>query len=63
VWVERTAASTSFSSTITEMRISEVEIMPMLTPAEAMAAKNFDVMPGWERMPAPINEILPILSS
>ena len=45
------------------MRISEVEIIPMLTPADASAAKNFAVMPGCERMPAPISETLPILSS
>ena len=63
MWVAATAASTSSSSTTTEMRISEVEIISMLTPAAASAAKNFAVMPGCERMPAPISETLPILSS
>ena len=58
-----TAASTWSSSTTTEIRISEVEIIWMLTPAEASAAKNFAVMPGWERMPAPTMETLPIWSS
>ncbi len=37
--------------------------MPMLTPASASAVKNFAEMPGCERMPAPISEILPIFSS
>ena len=63
MWVARTASSTWASSTITEIRISEVEIISMLTPAEASAAKNFAVMPGCERMPAPISETLPIWSS
>ena len=63
MWVAATAASTWSSSTITEIRISEVEIISMLTPAEASAAKNFAVMPGCERMPAPISETLPIWSS
>ena len=48
---------------MTEIRISEVEIISMLTPAEASAAKNRAVMPGCERMPAPISETLPIWSS
>ena len=63
VWVAGTAASTCASSTITEIRISEVEIISMLVPALASAAKNFAVMPGCERMPAPISDTLPIWSS
>ena len=63
MWVARTASSTWASSTMTEIRISEVEIISMLTPADARDAKNFAVMPGWERMPAPISETLPIRSS
>ena len=43
----RTAASIWSSSTITEIRISEVEIISMLTPAEASAAKNRAETPGW----------------
>ena len=58
-----TAWSTSASSTTTEIRISEVEIISMLTPDAAREAKNLAVMPGCERMPAPIRETLPILSS
>ena len=54
---------TSASSTITEIRISEVEIISMFTPASASALKNLAVMPGWLRMPAPISETLPIWSS
>ena len=45
------------------MRISEVEIISMLTPASASAWKNVAVMPGEERMPAPTMETLPTLSS
>ena len=63
MWVAATAASTSSSATTTLMRISEVEIMPRLTPAWAMAEKNLAVTPGWLRMPAPISETLPTLSS
>ena len=48
---------------MTEMRISEVEIISMFTPAEARAAKNRAVMPGCDRMPAPIRDTLPIWSS
>jgi hypothetical protein len=48
---------------MTEMRISEVEIISMLTPAAASEAKNFAVMPGWLRMPAPMSETLPTRSS
>ena len=47
----------------TEIRISEVEIISMLTPASASAAKNVAVTPGCERMPAPTSETLPIWSS
>ena len=63
MWAACTPASTSSSATITEIRISEVEIMPMLTPASARAVKNFAEMPGCDRMPAPMSEILPTLSS
>ena len=59
----RTASSTWASLTTTEMRISEVEIISMFTPAEARAAKNFAVMPGCERMPAPMSDTLPMWSS
>ena len=48
---------------MTEIRISEVEIISMFTPASASALKNLAVMPGWLRMPAPISETLPIWSS
>src|SRR5262249_2426128 len=60
VCVAWTADATSASSTITEIRISDVEIISMLMPALASAAKNFAVMPGCERIPAPISETLPI---
>ena len=50
-------------ATTTEMRISEVEIISMFTPASANAEKNFAVTPGWDRMPTPITETLPIWSS
>ena len=35
----------------------------MLTPASAMARKNLAATPGLERMPAPINDNLPMWSS
>ena len=47
----------------TEIRISEVLIISMLTPASASAAKNVALTPGWLRIPAPISETLPIWSS
>ena len=59
----RTARSTSAESTATEMRISEVEIIWMFTPASASAVKNFAVTPGCERMPTPMTDTLPIVSS
>ena len=58
-----TAASTRSSSTTTEIRISDVEIISMFTPASASAAKNFADTPGCERMPAPTSDTLPIWSS
>src|SRR3954447_5968399 len=63
VCVAATASSTCPWSTITEIRISEVEIISMFTPAAASAEKNRAVIPGCERMPAPISETLPIWSS
>src|SRR6185437_10437936 len=62
-WVALTATLTSFSSTTTEIRISDVEIISMLTPASASAPKNVALTPGLDRMPAPTREILPIRSS
>ena len=35
----------------------------MFTPASASAPKNVAVTPGWERIPAPMSETLPIRSS
>src|SRR6202035_3041398 len=58
-----TAMSTSFWSTTTEILISEVEIISMLTAASASAPKKVALTPGWERMPAPISDTLPIRSS
>ena len=45
------------------MRISEVEIISIFTPASAMAAKKVAVTPGCERIPAPISESFPTVSS
>ncbi len=45
------------------MRISEVEIISMLTPASASASQKVAETPGCERMPAPISETLPMWSS
>ena len=54
----RTAMSTSVSRHTTEMRISEVVISSMLTPASASAPKNVADTPGCERMPAPTSDDL-----
>ena len=58
-----TALSSSVSLTSTEIRISEVEMMSMLTPASASASQNVAVTPGCERIPAPISDTLPMWSS
>ena len=58
----RTAVSSSTSRTSTEIRISEVEMMSMFTPASASASQNVAVTPGCERMPAPISDTLPTWS-
>ena len=47
------------SRTSTEMRISEVVMMSMLTPASASASQKVAVTPGCDRIPAPISESLP----
>ena len=63
VCTARTASSSRSARVTTEMRISEVEIISMLTPALASALKNVAETPGCERMPAPTSESLPIWSS
>ena len=55
--------SRSLSRQTTDTRISEVEIISMLTPASPMQAKNDAATPGCERMPAPISDTLPTWSS
>ena len=35
----------------------------MFTPASASALKNVALTPGWDRMPAPIRDTLPMRSS
>ncbi len=55
--------SRSAASTTAEILISDVEIIRMLTPESASAPKKSALTPGCERIPAPISEILPILSS
>ena len=62
-WSARSAVSRSSSAMIVVIRISEVEIISMFTPALARAAKNFAVTPGCDRMPAPISDTLPMRSS
>ena len=48
---------------MTEMRISEVEIISMLIPASNSEVNSFAVTPALERIPAPTTESLPIWSS
>src|SRR5262249_1278304 len=59
----RTAASRSVSRHTTDTRISDVEIISMLTPASARAAKNLAATPGWDLIPAPMSDTLPTWSS
>src|SRR5207248_1653126 len=59
----RTAVSRSVSRHTTEIRISDVEMISMLTPAADSASQNVAVTPGCDRIPAPTNEILPTCSS
>jgi hypothetical protein len=47
----------------TEMRISDVLIASALMPALDSASKNVAVTPGWDFMPAPTSETLPMCSS
>ncbi len=63
VWTARTDSFTSSARVTTEMRISEVEISSMFTPAFDSASKNVAVTPGFVFMPAPTSEILAIWSS
>src|SRR5690606_4076650 len=58
-----TASSSWDSATSTEMRISEVEIRSMLTPASASDSQNVAVTPGCDFIPAPTSETLPMFSS
>jgi hypothetical protein len=62
-WTARTATSRSVSRQITEIRISDVEIISTLTPASASAEKKIAATPGCERMPAPTSDSLPMWSS
>src|SRR5690606_3656245 len=62
-WMACTAVSTSSSCTTTEMRIVDVEIMSMLTPASDRAVNISAATPGWVFMPAPTSDTLPIRSS
>src|SRR5699024_7761749 len=58
----RTASSSWWMPTMTESRISEVEIISMLMPASRSAPNNRAETPGCERMPAPTSESLPTFS-
>ena len=55
----RTASSSLLSSVITEIRISDVEIVSMFTPAEDSASKKVNETPGLVFMPAPTSDSLP----
>ena len=64
VWGEiRLIASPRSAGRTLQVRGTEVEIISMFTPASASAPKKVAVTPGWERMPAPISETLPMRSS
>src|SRR6185369_241600 len=59
----RTASSMYFSSTTTEVLISDVEIIWILTPSRARAPNILEAMPAWVRMPMPTRETLAMRSS
>ena len=63
VWIARAASATSAWRTTAVMRISEVVIISMLMPASRRASQKSAVTPGWDFMPAPTRETLPIWSS
>src|SRR5205823_13542262 len=58
-----TARSTSAWRTTQEIRIDEVEMIPMLIPASASAPNMSAATPGWLFIPAPTSETLPISRS
>src|SRR5699024_2756412 len=62
-WMALTASSSSDSLISTEIRISEVLMISIFTPAAASASQNCAVTPGWERIPAPTRDTLPTSSS
>src|SRR5262249_18207527 len=59
----RTASSMYFSSTTTEVLISEVEIIWMLMRSAASAPNIFAAIPAWVRMPIPTSETFAMRSS
>ncbi len=60
---EPAASARSTPRTTTEMRISEVEIISMFTPAMLSASNSVAETPECVRMPAPTTDSLPIWSS
>src|SRR5437667_271193 len=54
----RTASSVYFSSTTTEILISEVEIICTLMPSAASTSNMRAAMPAWVRMPMPTIDTL-----
>src|SRR5699024_6977667 len=55
-----TARSRSSARVTTLMRISEVEMRSMLTSSSLRARNSVAVTPGFERMPSPTTDSLPI---
>ena len=58
-----TASGTRSAEITQEILIGEVEIISMLIPSPPSTSKTLAATPGWERMPAPTIETLPIRSS
>ena len=58
-----TAVSTSSTGTTQEIRIGEVEIISMLMLLAPRTVKTFAATPGWDFIPAPTIDTLPIASS
>src|SRR5215204_2400361 len=59
----RTARSTASALTTQEILIGEVEIISMLIPSSPRVEKTLAATPGWDFMPAPTTETLPIAGS
>ena len=59
----RTAPGTAAPAMTQEILIGDVEIISMFTPSAPSVVKTFAATPGWDFIPAPMTDTLPIDSS